>query len=109
MENLEFIDVNYESLANLMKEFESEIKEMQTMLEDVEDETKDIPSIWDGDDSEPVVASFTEFKKYFEEINTKNKKYLDFLENVIQTYKKSDTDTSQNIDESAGSFDANLR
>jgi len=102
--NEQYIDINYENLAKLMEEFGKEIEEMQNTLQDIDDSTKDISHIWGGDDSEKTMSSFTTFKKEFESVNEQNKKYLDYLETVINTYKKDDTDTSSNIDNSAGAF-----
>ena len=102
--NEQFIDINYENLAKLMEEFEKEIIDMQNTLQDIDDSTKDISHIWDGDDSEKTMSSFTVFKKEFDSVNEQNKKYLDYLETVIQTYKKHDVDTSSSIDSSSGAF-----
>ncbi len=101
----QFIKIQYEDFAKLMNEFESEIKEMSRLLEEVDDVTRNTTNIWDGDDSEKVMIPFSNFKKEFVEINSHNQKYLDFFQHVIDTYKTYDTNTSSNIDASASSFD----
>ena len=78
---------------------------MEVILEEVDGKTKNTQSIWDGDDSEKVMVPFANFKKEFTEINAQNKKYLDFLQSVIDRYKKYDSETSNNIDAAERSFD----
>ena len=101
----QFIDITYEDLGVLMSDFEKEIKDMQQVLSDVDDKTRDVSSIWDGEESEGVMTDFTNFKKEFDTVNEENKKYLEFIETVIEKYKKRDEDTSSFLDEKASSFD----
>ena len=101
----QFIKIESSQFAQLMTEFENEIKQMEVLLEEVDVKTKNTQSIWDGDDSEKVMIPFSNLKKEFTDINAQNKKYLDFLQDVIDRYKKYDTDTSNNIDEAENQFD----
>ena len=101
----QFIKIEYEDFAKLMNEFESEINKMSILLEEVDSLTRNTNTVWDGDDSEKVMIPFTNFKKEFVEVNAENKKYLEFFQHVIDTYKIYDTSTSSNIDESASAFD----
>ena len=101
----QFLDLKSEKLAQLMSEFESEINSMEATLAEVDEKTKDVSSIWDGEDSEKVMIPFNNFKKEFSEINIKNKEYLKFLQYVIDKYKDYDKNVSNTVDDNVKAFD----
>ncbi len=101
------INISSEDLANLMVEFGEEIVSMKELLDDVKEKTNDISGIWDGEDSEKTMQSFSEFRSQFDSINESNENYLNFLESVISSYTNYDDTVSSNITSSNNTFDIN--
>ena len=82
------ININTDVVLTNLKEFESKINEMDTLLVDVKRELNDVKSYWQGEEGEEVELKMDEFSKTFEEITLNSKTFTEFLDYAIQKYEK---------------------
>ncbi len=102
------IKISEVEFRELMKELNGEIDSMENILQDVKKETLDVPSLWDGDDSKPVVESIDTFKKKFHEIDENNRSRIVYLKKVIDSYQAAENENIKVVNEGDSSLDINV-
>lgn len=99
------IDENkvYETLTS----FKKEIDKMNLLFSEIENDNKEAKLKWEGKASDYVLSSFTYFQQLFDEINEKNKKYINFIITIINKYKEENTSQIDVMENNIDSFSMN--
>lgn len=82
--NIKFISDEFET--NL-SELKKKVDEMNQLFTEIKSKTDGVSNYWSGNLSSANMESFNNFSKIFDEVNTKNKTYMDFLDNTCFKYK----------------------
>ncbi len=102
------IKISEVEFRQLMTDLNNEINSMESILNDVKKRTLDVPAIWDGDDSQPVVKDIDDFKTQFNDIDEDNRARVEYLKKVIDSYQAAENANIKVVDEGNSSLDINV-
>ena len=102
------VNISYEKFSNMVNQFEEEITELETILTDIKKKTKVFSEYWEGNDSDEVLPNLEKVESTFDDINTHDKEYLEYLQRVLELYKNYDSSVSKVAEEGNKSLDINV-
>lgn len=102
--SIKFISDEFET--NL-SELKKKVDEMNQLFEDIKSKTNAVPGYWSGNLSSTNMESFNNFSKIFEEVSTKNKAYMDFLDETCSKYKLMETMVNKAIEDGQDALSIN--
>lgn len=100
----ENIKITSQELSTLLGRFKGEMEKMENLLTSVKDATTNAKSIWEGDASDTVLGAVEDFQKVFDDVNEKNRKYADFINEVIGKYTSIDESQISLVESNANSY-----
>lgn len=100
----ENIKITSQELSTLLGQFKGEMEKMENLLTSVKDATTNAKSIWEGDASDTVLGAVEDFQKVFDDVNEKNRKYADFINEVISKYTLIDESQISLVESNANSY-----
>ena len=95
-------------LSTLLELFKSEMKKLDSLVEKMDLETKEIRKTWQGNTSDRVLEKIDMFKKVFEDIKIKNKGYIDFVDYAVTKYKALDESEKNTLNTRRAAFDTSF-
>ena len=98
------IDIVTESLATNLNEFQSDMNKMETLLGEIKASTSRAKSSWKGSASDSVIGGLETFQQVFEQVTAQNKKYIAFLNTVIERYIAEDDSEKSSMESNASSY-----
>ncbi len=101
------VKISYEKFSNMLSQFEDEINELEEIFSDMKAKTKVFAEYWEGNDSDEVLPNLEKVENDFENINTHNKQYLEYLQRVLELYKNYESSISKVVKEGDQSLDIN--
>ena len=100
----ENIKITSQELSTLLGQFKGEMEKMENLLTSVKDATTNAKSIWEGEASDTVLGAVEDFQKVFDDVNEKNRKYADFINEVISKYTSIDESQISLVESNANSY-----
>ncbi len=102
------VNISYEKFSNMTNQFEEEITELEALFSDIKTKTKVFAEYWEGNDSDEVLPNLEKVESDFDNINTHDKEYLEYLQRVLELYKNYDRSVSKVANEGDQSLDINV-
>lgn len=99
------IDEN--KIRETLTNFKNEIDKMNLLFSEIENDNKEAKLKWEGKTSDYVLSNFNNFKQLFDEINEKNKKYVDFMITIINKYEEENKAQIDVMENNINSFSMN--
>lgn len=97
-ENIKIVSSN---IVSQLSKFQSEIKKMESLFDEIESKTSKVNSFWEGKGSESAIIAIKSFMETFNDVKNQNEKYVSFLNTIIDKYTTADSDISKSIEAAA--------
>jgi uncharacterized protein YukE len=98
------IKIDTASLAGNLGEFQAQMASMQKLMGSIKSATSGIKGSWQGNSSDIVLGAIEQFQEVFQSIEEQNKKYVTFLNSVIDSYTEADNSQVSAMESNSGSF-----
>ena len=102
--NIKFVSDEFEKNLTELKD---RVKKMNQLFEDIKSKTGAVSSYWSGNLSSSNLQSFNNFSKIFDEVNLRNKSYMDFLDETCTKYKMMEEMINKAIDDGKDALSIN--
>lgn len=107
IKNNHSISVSSSGIASTLGEFKKQMTNMDKLLNDIKESTKNAKTIWEGEQSDIIMGSIEEFQNVFEDISKQNQRYVAFLNNVISDYSITDETEIKIVEEHKNAYTIN--
>lgn len=94
-------NITYESneLKNNIEKLKIDAEKMRQLFENIRKDVNSLPEYWESNTSSATISEFESLYQQFDTINESNKKYIDFLENIVSIdYENKDKTLNNEID-----------
>ncbi len=92
------VRVQTEGIASALSSFRAKVAELQATFEEINTETNAIKGSWEGVSSDSLTAAVQAFQSVYDAVEAKTTTYMNFLDTVISTYTKEDSDIGSSAD-----------
>ena len=102
------IKVESQTIVELLNSFQKEMTNLDNLIGKINTKNNEIKNSWEGNVSDTVLTSISNFNTIFDNIRTQNEKYVNFINSVIEKYTDEDESKKSFVNENEYSFTSDL-
>lgn len=96
------------SITSQLGTFQDQMSQLETLFDKINGEIKDAKNNWEGAASEATLPEIEKLNNLFDSIKAKNKKYTEFLNQVVEKYTEIDELEQEFVQSNNDVFDTNM-
>ena len=99
------ISIESKSVVELLELFKEDMDKLNNLNGKIKSTTANIKNTWEGNASSATLEQVKKFDNLFEEIDNQNRKYVDFVNLVIEKYTDIDNSDINYVNSHVNAFD----